>query len=166
MPHEQLEKYLFRQILKRRLIEVSIAVILLTIGFVCNHFYETSAQIVHYDSPFENYTRKVYDESYIPFIIAGMTGGVVCFYIVLMDLLLSKYKTVQKGQQYLTLYRGLIFNSVYVDGIEKGRTIPMPHVNMVEVWLADRVRATVHFTASLLNIAHISFSDHTATMEV
>lgn len=166
MTQEQFEKYLSRQMVKRRLTEVAVAVVLLVIGIVCNHLREASKQIVHGTGAFDFYSYAVYNDTYLPFIIAGLSCGMVCCLVVFVDLLLCKYRTVHKGQQYLTVYRGMVFNIVYVDGVEKGRIIPMRHMNMIEVWLAGPVRATVHFTTSALNLAHISFSDHTATMEV
>lgn len=162
MEKELLERYLSRKTWKRRLICIVLAIVLFAVGFLCEHLRQSTKEIIQG----EYYTRTVYNKQYLPYIFVGFIGGTLTATIVLSDFLLCRYKTVYKGQQYLTVYRGLLFISVYVDGVEKGRSIPMRHYMLVEVWLAERVKATVHFTSSPFNLAHISFSDHTATIEV
>ena len=165
MHTKELERYLSRQNLKRRLIMAMIAATLLTLGFICNHLREASRTMVPYEQ-FPEIQHAVYNNSYIPWIIAGTTAGICACFVLLLDIILCKFKTVQIGEQYLTLYRGLLFCIIYVDCVEKGRTIPFANANIVDVWLANRVRATVCFRRTLLQIAHISFSNHTASIEV
>jgi hypothetical protein len=55
---------------------------------------------------------------------------------------------------------------VYVDGQEKGRIGPFSHTHVVETWLPNRIRVTVSFSRVFSYIAHVSFSDDTASREV
>ena len=55
---------------------------------------------------------------------------------------------------------------VYVDGQEKGRIGPFSHSHVVETWLPNRIRVTVSFSRVFSYIAHVSFSDDTASREV
>lgn len=162
MKKEHLEQYISRKMWKRRAILILIAILLFAAAGVSAHFREATKQIVHNGY----YTRNVYNSMYLPLIIGGMVGGTASAVAVLSDFLFCRFKTVYKDDQYLTVYRGIIFLIVYVDGVEKGRSIRMRESMLVEVWLKGPVRATVHFTGSPANLAHISFSDHTATIEV
>ena len=156
MEKEMLERYLSRKIWKRRTVLLILTVILFALGFAGAHFLESV----------NKNANSVLPDLLIAMVCVGMCGGALAVGLLIGDFLACRYKTVYKGEQYLTVYRGLLFIVVYVDGVEKGRSIPMRECMIVEVWLANRVRATVHFTTSILNIAHISFSDDTATMEV
>ncbi len=171
MPQADLERYLTRTRRKWRIIKFVIAVLAaaLAIGFL--HLWEQSAKIVYheplpYQTGSDGWESVEYNAAYpFFFVICVVISALSVFYLI-YDLISCRFRTVIKGDQYLTVYRGNLFIIVYVDGAEKGRSILLRRYMLVEVWLANRTRATVHFTASPSNLAHISFSDHTATIEV
>ena len=113
-----------------------------------------------------SWTEVKYEDSYIPFIIISLIGGVISIIFLIVDLIMCGHKTIRKDQHCITLYRGISHNAVYVDGQEKGRMGPFSHSNVVEVWLPNRVRVTVSFSRSIWYMAHVSFSDDTASREV
>lgn len=156
MEKAALERYLSRQIWTQRLVLTILAVILFAVGFLGNHLLETSREL----------GQREHERLYVAMVCAGMCGGMLPAVGVFTSFLRCRFKSIYKGQQYLTAYRGLLFIIVYVDGVEKARSIALHECMLLEVWLAERVKATVHFTNSALNLAHISFSDHTATIEI
>lgn len=158
MTQAEFEKALSRRFLRRRLIEVIIAVLFLAFGIVFHSLWQANKEMVTIP---ENS-----DDGYILGISVGFAVGFCALGILLQDLLLCKFKTIQKGQQYLTVSRGLFRNSVFVDGCERVWTLRSKHCNVVELWLKNRIRVTVSFSATPFHIAHISFSDDTASIEV
>ena len=167
MNRTQFEKYLSRRIWRRRLVYIVIALILFAIGILFAPLQESSKEAVQIDiGGSHTYTSYQYTKSYLPLINIGMTGGAFATFLALFDLLFCRFRTFCRGDQYVSLYRGPFINIVYVNGAERGRCLATRHHNMVEVWLNGRVRASVYFTRSPINVAYISFSDDTATMEV
>lgn len=162
------EKYLSRRILKKRLMMLFIAIVFLAGAIVFYQLAESTKEIIQVPiGDFGHFiTREVrQDWMIVVFVICEM-ATIISFFLVIRDLFLCRFKTLSKGDQYVTVYRGILYNIVYVDWVENGRTIPLPNANIVETWLHDRVRLTVHFTQSFHNFAFVSFSDNTATIEL
>ena len=167
MNRTQFEKHLSRRIWRRRLIYIVIALILFATGVLFGQLQESSKEAVQVNvDGSHTYTSYQYTKSYLPLIIISMIGGACATFLALFDLLFCRFRTFCRGDQYVSLCRGLFINIVYVNGAERGRCLATRHHNMVEVWLNGRVRASVYFTRSPINVAYISFSDDTATMEV
>lgn len=103
---------------------------------------------------------------YFVLIIVGTVLGTLACILAISHCTYCRYKTAYNGKQHITAYRGLFYNIVYVDGAEKGRALPLRACNFVEVWIQDRVKVTVHFTYSIFNLAHLHFSDDTASIEL
>lgn len=162
------EKYISRRILKKRLIMIFSTALFLAGAILCYHLLEATKQIrsVPIGNSEHFYEHTVYQKPYTSALIICIVLAATSFVILIRDLMLCRFKSLQKGDQWITVYRGFIYNIVYVDFAEKGRTVHLPRVNVINVWLKDRVRATVHFSHSACNVAHISFSDHTATIDL
>lgn len=171
MPQADLERYLSRKRRKWRIIKFIVALLAaaLAVGFL--HLWEHSAEIVYheplpYQPSSDGWESVEHNSLYSFFYVVCLVIFAFSIFYLIYDFISCRFRSVVKGDQYLTVYRGNLFMIVYVDGTEKGRSILLRRYMLVEVWLANRVRATVHFTASPCNLAHISFSDHTATIEV
>ena len=145
MTQELFQRHLSCKIWTKRIILLVLAAILITLGIVYGLYAESV------------------NGSLCGIITAsGSLVALLFFY----HLLYCRHKTFTRGEQNISLCRGMFINIVYVDGIEKGRCLATRHHNLVEVWLKERVRASVNFTKSPLNLAYISFSDHSATIEL
>lgn len=160
------ETQLFRKILKKRLILLFITLVFVAGIFLCHHLLEDTKQIISHPIGDSGYTRErtVYQASYKIALMISSVLASASILLLIRDLFRCRFRSFQKGDQWITVYRGSLYCIVYVDCAEKARTIPLPQANYVDVWLRGRVRATVHFVTRSLEIAHISFSDHTATV--
>ena len=168
MPQDQFEKHLSRKMLKRRLIEGAFVLVFLALSIVCYHLREASKEVIYHEGFYfiPGWDEVNYNDSYIPFIVLGLIVATMAGSFLLADLISCRFATVQKDLYRITVYRGMLHNSVYVDGVEKGRMEPFSFSHVVEVWLANRIRVTVSFSRTVWYIAHISFSDQTASVEV
>ena len=163
-----LERSLSNRIITRRLITGCLALVFLALFILFFFLREASRTVIVHGTGFSmiSWTEVKYEDSYIPFIIISLIGGVISIIFLIVDLIMCGHKTIRKDQHCITLYRGISHNAVYVDGQEKGRMGPFSHSNVVEVWLPNRVRVTVSFSRSIWYMAHVSFSDDTASREV
>lgn len=162
------ERSLSNRIITRRLITGCLALVFLALFILFFFLREASRTVIVHGTGFSmiSWTEVKYEDSYIPFIIISLIGGVISSIFLIVDLIMCGHKTIRKDQHCITLYRGISHNAVYVDGQEKGRMGPFSHSNVVEVWLPNRVRVTVSFSRSIWYMAHVSFSDDTASREV
>lgn len=162
------ERELSQKIRIRRLIIGCLALVFFTMFITCWILMEATKEIIVYGgpAPIPTWERMDYNEAYIIPIVAGMIGAIYCGIMLLVDFMMCGHRTVRKDLHCITLYRGIMHNIVYVDGQEKGRMEPFSHTNVVEVWLPNRIRVTVSFSRSMLYMAHVSFSDDTASREV
>ena len=162
------ERELSKKIITRRLITGCLALVFLALFLLFFFLRETSRTVTVHGTGYSmlSWTEVQYDDSYIPFIVISLIGGVVATIVLIVDLMMCGYKTIRKDQHCITLYLGIAHNTVYVDGQEKGRIGLFSHSNVVEVWLPNRVRVTVSFSRAMWYIAHVSFSDDTASREV
>lgn len=162
------ERSLSNRIITRRLITGCLALVFLALFILFFFLREASRTVIVHGTGFSmiSWTEVKYEDSYIPFIIISLIGGVISIIFLIVDLIMCGHKTIRKDQHCITLYRGISHNAVYVDGQEKGRMGPFSHSNVVEVWLPNRVRVTVSFSRSIWYMAHVSFSDDTASREV
>ena len=162
------ERSLSNRIITRRLITGCLALVFLALFILFFFLREASRTVIVHGTGFSmiSWTEVKYEDSYIPFIIISLIGGVISIIFLIVDLIMCGHKTIRKDQHCITLYRGISHNAVYVDGQEKGRMGPFSHSNVVEVWLPNRVRVTVSFSKLVWYIAHVSFSDDTASREV
>lgn len=162
------ERSLSNKIIIRRLITGCLALVFLALFFLFFCLREASRTVVAHGTSFSlvSWTEVKYNDSYIPLIVIAMIGVMLSVIFLTMDMIFCGYKTVRKDLHCITLFRGMCGNIVYVDGQEKGRITPFSHANVVEVWLPNDVRVTICFSRAIWYMAHVSFSDDTASREV
>ena len=162
------ERELSQKIRIRRLIIGCLALVFFTMFITCWILMEATKEINIYGgpAPIPTWERVEYNEAYLPLIIISMIVAILCGIIVLTDFAMSGFRTVRKDMHCVTICRGLCNNIVYVDGQEKGRIGPFSHTHVVEAWMSNGVRVTVSFSRALWYMAHVSFSDDTASREV
>ena len=162
------ERELSKKIFARRLITGCLALVFLALFLLFFFLREASKTVTVHDAGYStlSWTKIQYDNSYIPFIVISFFGCLISTIALIVDLMMCGYKTICKDQHCITLYRGMARHIVYVDGQEKGRVGPFSLSNVVEVWLPNRVQVTVSVSRTIWYIAHVSFSDNTASIEV
>ena len=164
----EFERELSKKINTRRLIEGCLTLTFLALFILSLVLRESTKEIIvhEYGSLIPSWTEVNYNSAYLFPILLGLIGGILSGVFLLMDFLMCGYRTIRKDLHCITLYRALTCNIVYVDGKEEGRMGPFTHSNVVEVWLPNRVRVTVSFSRTAWYMAHVSFSDDTASREV
>ena len=163
------ERELSTKIRTRRLITGCLILTFLALFILCLILRETTKEVIthHYGISFIPARTEVrYNEAYLIPIVLGLLGATLAGSILIADFALCGYRTVHKDDHDITICRGMTHNIVYVDGQEKGRVGPMDMSHVIEVWLPNRVRVTVSFSQVIWYMAHVSFSDDTASREV
>lgn len=163
------ERALSKKINIRRLIESCLALIFLALFILFLILRESTKEVIVHEYGFPitpSWTEANYCNAYILPIVLGLIGLMMSVIFLIVDLTMCGYKTVRKDLYCITIYRGMWRNLVYVDGKEQGRLEPFAHSNVVEVWLPNRIRVTVSFSRAIWYMAHVSFSDDTASREI
>ena len=163
------ERELAAKIQTRRLIISCLALTCLALLILCVILRETTKEVIVHNygySIIPPWTEVNYNDGYIVPIVLMLIGTVFTGIFLIVDFSMCGYRTIHKDLHCITLYRGIGRNIVYVDGQEKGRLDPFSASNVVEVWLPNRVRVTVSFSRAIWYMAHVSFSDDTASREV
>lgn len=163
-----MEKQLSRRILKRRIIAGAVAVLFLALFIVCYCLREASKEVIVHEGYLfiPSWEEVKYNNQYIPWIVIGIYGTVMAGIWLLCDIVSCKFRTVEKDQHYITLYRGMVHSVVYIDAEEKGRLGAFSRAKVVEAKLPNNVKITVSFSRNIFYIAHISFSDDTRSIEL
>lgn len=162
------EKQLSKRIRIRRLALTAVTLVLLTVNIVCFCLLKNSGQLVATDKSF---IIAIQDEAIssvcqVFILIFAFVGALLVLSVLLIDLLSSRFKTVYHGPHFITIYRGPLVRSIFVDGVETDRLGVFSFTNVMATWLPDKVRITVAFSNSILWLAHISFSDQSTSLEV
>lgn len=162
------ERDLSNKIITRRLITGCLALVFLALFILFFCLREASRMVVVHGSGFSlvSWTEVTYEDSYISLIVISLIDTALATITLILNLLLCGHKTIRKDQHCITIFRGMTSSIVYVDGQEKGRMGPFSHSNVVEVWLSNGVRVTISFSRAIWYMAHVSFSDDTASREV
>ena len=163
------ERELSAKIRTRRLITGCFTLVFLALLILCLILRESTKELItHYSgiSLLPPRTEVRYNEAYLIPIILGLLGGLIAGIFLVTDFAMCGYRTIHKDGHDITVCRSINHNYVYVDGQEKGRIGPFDMSHVVEVWLPNRVRVTVSFSRAVWYMAHVSFSDDTASREV
>ncbi|MBO7184470.1 MAG: hypothetical protein J6V34_01590 [Oscillospiraceae bacterium] len=162
------ERELSAKIRTRRLITGCLVLIFLAMFILFVSLRESTKQVIVHEAGFiiPSWTEVNYNNGYILPITLGIMGAVLSGIFLIVDFAMCGFRTVHKDGHDITVCRGITHNTVYVDGQEKGRLGPFDISNVVEVWLSNRVRVTVSFSRVIWYMAHVSFSDDTASREV
>ena len=162
------ERELSAKIRTRRVITGCVALIFLAMFILFLSLRESTKEVIVHSAGFiiPSWTEVRYNDAYIFPIVLGLIVAMMSGIFLIMDFAMCGYRTIHKDPHCITLYRGMSCNIVYVDGQEKGRMGPFAVSNVVEVWLPNRIRVTVSFSRAIWYMAHVSFSDDTASREV
>ena len=163
------ERELSAKIGTRRLIIGCLALTFFALFILCMILREASKEVItlNYGLSFlPTRTEIRYNEAYVIPIVLGLLGTALAGSFLIADFSLCGYRTLHKDGHDITIFRGMTHNSVYIDGQERGRIGPLDMSHVVEVWLPNRVRVTVSFSRAVWYMAHVSFSDDTASREV
>lgn len=147
MTHSELEKKLSKNMLTRRLIGCIIAIVFIVLAVVFHRLWKN-------------------DSTNASCVAWSMTLAIMSPFFPLFDFLFCRYKTIEKEGKYITVYRGMVYCIVYVSGREIRRIPRNGYINYIEAWITAEVRATVCFTRAIGYLAHISFSDHSESVEL
>ena len=162
------ERELSAKIRTRRLITGCLVLIFLAMFILFVSLRESTKQVIVHEAGFiiPSWTEVNYNNGYIFPIVLGIMGTILSGIFLIMDFAMCGFRNIHKDGHDITICRGMTHNTVYVDGQEKGRLGPFAISNVVEVWLSNRVRVTVSFSRVIWYMAHVSFSDDTASREV
>jgi hypothetical protein len=162
------EKQLSKRIRIRRLALTAVTLVLLTVNIVCFCLLKNSGQLV---ATGKSFIIAIQDEAIssvcqVFILIFAFVGALLVLSVLLIDLLSSRFKTVYHGPHFITIYRGPLVRSIFVDGVETDRLGFFSFTNVIQTRLPDKVRITVTFSPNIFWLAHISFSDQSTSLEV
>lgn len=168
MRQADFERQLSQGIRRRRWIEGGLTLVFFAMFILCQCLREATKEVIVHEGIWfiPDWEEVNYNEVYLPFILIGIIGTIYAGLFLIGDALSCGYRTIQKDLHHITVCRGILRTTVYVDGKEVGRTEPFSHRNVVEFRLASHVKVTVSFSRSFWYMAHISFSDDTESVEV
>lgn len=147
MTQAELEKKLSGRALARRLIAGGIAIVFIGLFIVFYNLWQA-------------------DDFYVPHLSLSLAAAIVSPVFFVFDLIYCRYRTTQKDGRWITVYRGMAYQIVYVGGKEAGRIMQSHFENVIEVWVSAEVKATICFTRAIWYIAYISFSDHSPSIKI
>lgn len=165
MQQNRFEIQLREKSLKRRVLEGAATLVFLALGIVYLH---TGREIIYHEGTwfFPGWEEVRYSTAYVLLIAFSFLGAVIAGSVLVVDLMMCRFESIQKDLHRITLYRGPLHCIVYVDGTEKGRLAPFSFHSVVETKLADNVKITISFQRGMMYIAHVSFSDGTESILV
>ncbi len=116
MNHIELESRLRQRIKIRRLsLGIATAVFLAVFLIFFIAYYLSGEVTVTGWGPFE-YRSVEYNDSYLWGVLLGLVVFINSIILFIIDLVSSKFKTVEISGEYITFYRGLIHVSLYING--------------------------------------------------
>lgn len=163
---ERLEKELSRYLRKRRIISGILFVAFLIMGIVFSSIREATKEILVIGEGVFSYEIVTYNDYYVIGILIGFLTATAIICILFSDLLFCRFQTVEVNTHYITVYKGMIKCSVYINGEEKDNIGIFSLTNVVDTRLPDRTKISVAFSRSVFMIAHISFSDNNPSIDL
>ena len=159
MDHVTLENELRNRMKKRWIIETVISAVFLIIAVAFTVAYENSLVVEEKDWGFVTHKAVTYNTDLTWGILVGWLGFVPSMIFLIGDRLFCKLVTHEVGGYYLTLYRGMHHNNLYVNGECKDSSSGY----YLETTLPDRTKVTVSLGKWS---AHISFSNGHPSIDV
>lgn len=161
MDHITLENELRNRMKKRRIIEAVISAAFLIIVIAFTVAYENSRVVEEKDWGFITHQTVTYNTDLTWGIMVGWLGLTPSIIFLIGDCLSCKLVTHEIGGYYLTLYRGMYHNNLYVNGECKDSSSLSGYY--LETTLPDRTKVTVSLGKWS---AHISFSNGHPSIDV
>ena len=116
MDHIQLEAHLRARIKKRRTAGMLCCVLCLAITVLFTILYVQSRTVTVLGEGLLQYQSVTYNYSLTFGIAFGLLGLVLCASFLFVDLLCGRAATFEVNHDHITLYRGFVHNSLYVNG--------------------------------------------------
>ncbi len=148
------EEELKKRAKKIRIIMGVIIAVFFIVFIVFSVLYNGSRTVEIVDYGFLEREEVSYNEAY-------NIGSIFCFFVfmltslyLIMDLIYSRLTTVEMNGNYVTYYKGLVHNKLYINGEYKDGFAGVGYY--LEATLPDMTRVTVSIGR---NSAHMSFSN-------
>lgn len=164
---EKLEKDLSKYIFKRRMIEF----ICFFAGIVmCILFFilrDITKEVIISGEGYFKYETIVYNDYYVIGIMIGLFGSMFAGIFLLTDCLYSRYASTKANGYYITVYKGMLYNILYINGEEIDRiTYNRYSSGVIDTRLPDGVKVCISFSRSFFSICHISYSDNNSSIDL
>ena len=167
---ELLENTLRKQITKTRIIQALVFFGFLAIGIVFWSLREASKEVIVHGDEFLNgafaWKTVEYNENYVVGMIIGFVGASMAMVFLLTDMIFCRFDTAEANGHYITAYRGMTKNVVYVNGEEKESVGMFSFTYVLETKLPDGVKIGVTFARGAFLLAHITFSDNNPSVDL
>ena len=167
---ELLENTLRKQITKTRIIQALVFFGFLAIGIVFWSLREASKEVIVHGDEFLNgafaWKTVEYNENYVVGMIIGFVGASMAMVFLLTDMIFCRFDTAEANGHYITAYRGMTKNVVYVNGEEKESVGMFSFTYVLETKLPDGVKIGVTFARGAFLLAHITFSDKNPSVDL
>ncbi len=161
----QLEIKLHKIITKRRIIEGVLSLVF-TILWVTCYFLRENSKVVTTIGEIFTYRQVTYNNNYIIGVVIGLMFGMLALVLFLTDLIMCRFASTEANGHYITVYRGLIYSILYINGEEVGRLGGFIWNNVIEATLPDGVKVTTSIQRAFFCLAHISYSDHNQSVDI
>ncbi len=159
-PIKAFEKRLSNHATKRRVITAALMIVFLVIGIVFWSLREASREVIVHGEGWFSYETVTYNNDYAVGIVIGFVTAMLIGCFLFTDLLCCRFRSVEANGHYVTVYKGMIKCSVYINGEEKDAIGIGSFTNVIDTKLPDGTKISVAFSRGAFMIAHISFSDN------
>jgi len=167
---ELLENTLKKHLIKKRIIQALVFFGFLAIGILFLALREASKEVIVHGDEFLNgafaWETVEYNENYVVGMIIGFVGASMAMVLLLSDVIFCRFDTAEANGHYITVYRGMTKNIVYVNGEEKDRVGMFGFTYVLETKLPDGVKIGVTFARGAFLLAHITFSDNNPSVDL
>ena len=116
MKHIELENKLRTKIRKQRIIEAVLSIVFLVLAIVFTVLYLKSKVVEEIGWGAIKYQSISYNNVFLWGILIGFVGYIMSFVFLISDFLFSKLVTLEVDGDYITFYRGMIYNNLYING--------------------------------------------------
>lgn len=160
------EKRLSKHMLKRRMITAALMIAFLVIGIVFWSLREASREVTVHGEGWLSYETVTYNNDYAVGIVIGFVTAMMIGCFLFTDFLCCRFRSVEANGHYITVYRGMIKCSVYINGEEKDAIGMGSFTNVIDTRLPDGTKISVAFSRGAFMVAHISFSDNNPPIDL
>ena len=163
---EQLETGLSKYLQKRRIISAILFAVFLIMGIIFSSIREATKEVVIHGEGFFSYETVTYNDYYVIGIVIGFLAATMIACVLATDIFCCRFKTIAANENYITVYRGMLKCSVYVNGEEQDPIGMFSLTNVVDTKLPDGTKISIAFSRSAFMIAHVSFSDNNPPVDL
>jgi len=163
---EKLETGLSKYLQKRRIISTILFAVFLIMGIIFLSIREATKEVIIHGEGFFSYETVTYNDYYVIGIVIGFLAATMIVCVLATDIFCCRFKTIAANENYITVYRGMLKCSVYVNGEEQYPIGIFSLTNVVDTKLPDGTKISIAFSRSAFMIAHISFSDNNQPIDL